>query len=135
MSHGSGQYLYSPPKNPIMPVQSDLLDFFRLPAECWESHVIHGSNSKDRKRSVERIKKEDRWDNVKRIGHGSYGEVWLQRTKFGAERAVKKLAKFRMEESGIDYKRELYALAKFNNLRVSSYSPAACKPYPLIEGS
>ena len=69
---------------------------------------------------MQRVRVEQRWDNVKRIGHGTFGEVWLQRGDKGAERAVKKLSKYRMEDLDIDYKRELDALAKCNTPRVSS---------------
>ena len=105
-----------------MPPYSDLLDFYKLQAECSESHVIHTSYVKDRSQSVQRVKVEQRWDNVKRIGHGAFGEVWLQKGEKGAERAVEQLSKYRMEDLEIDYERELDALAKFNTPRVSSRS-------------
>lgn len=105
-----------------MPPYSDLQDFYKLQAECSESHVIHMLYVKDRSQSVQRVKVEQRWDNVKRIGYGAFGEVWLQKGEKGAERAVKQLSKYRMEDLGIDYERELDALAKFNTPRVSSRS-------------
>ena len=95
-----------------MPPYSDLLDFYK----CSESHVIHTSYVNDRSQSVQRVKVEQRWDNVKHIGHGAFGEVWLQKGEKGAERAVKQLSKYRMEDLGIDYGRELDALAKFNTV-------------------
>ena len=98
-----------------MPPYSDLQDFYKLQAECSESHVIHMLYVKDRSQSVPRVKVEQRWDNV-------FGEVWLQKGEKGAERAVKPLSKYRMEDLGIDYERELDALAKFNTPRVSSRS-------------
>ena len=85
------------------PPYSDLLDFYKLQAECSESHVIHTSYVKDRSQSIQRVKVEQRWDNVKRIGHGAFGEVWLQKGEKGAERTVKQLSKYRMGDLGIDY--------------------------------
>lgn len=97
---------------------SELLDFFRIEAQCCESHVIHTTTVKDRTRNDARsVRIQRRWDNVTRIGHGAFGEVWLQKSE-GDERAVKKLSKYGMEHSGIDYRRELEALTKFNNPRV-----------------
>ena len=80
--------------------------------------MIHTTTVNDRAcKQVQKVKVERRWDNVVRIGHGAFGEVWLQRSG-REERAIKKLPKYRMEDSGIDYRRELDALAKFNNPRV-----------------
>lgn len=113
------------------PYHSDLLDFYKLQADCSENHVIHTSYVKDRAKSVQRVRVEQRWDNVKRIGHGTFGEVWLQKGDKGAERAVKKISKYRMEDLDIDYKRELDALAKFNTPRVSSRHHNTPVRYPM----
>ena len=67
--------------------------------------------------NARRVKQARRWDDVGRIGFGLFGEVWLQRSD-GEDRAVKKLAKSKLEDFGIDYKKELDALIKFNNPRV-----------------
>ncbi len=100
-----------------MPTDSDLREIYRLQAECFDNHVIHTSYQSDRARNVRKVKIERRWNDTTRIGHGSFGEVWLQ-TSDGDERAVKKLSKFRMEDLGIDYRRELDAMAWFSRPRV-----------------
>ena len=105
-----------------MPADSDLREIYRLQADCFEHHVIHTSYHSDRARNVRKVKIERRWDNTTRIGHGSFGEVWLQKSQ-GDERAVKKLSKYRMEDLGIDYRKELDAMACFSRPRVKKLPP------------
>ena len=100
-----------------MPAHSNLRDIYRLQAECFENHVIHISYQSDRARNVRKVKIERRWDNTVRIGHGSWSEVWLQKSN-GEDRAVKKLSKHKMEDLGIDYRRELDAMASLSRPRV-----------------
>ena len=97
---------------------SRFLDFYRIEAQCCDTHVIHTTLVNDRSQiDVRRVKQTRRWDDVGRIGFGLFGEIWLQRSD-GEERAIKKLAKYKLAEFGIDYKKELDALIKFNNPRV-----------------
>lgn len=69
---------------------------------------------------MRKVKVERRWDNTKQIGHGSFGEVWLQKSE-GDERAVKKLYQFRLKNLGVDYLRELDAMACLSRPRVRKY--------------
>ncbi|KAJ9602314.1 hypothetical protein H2200_013169 [Cladophialophora chaetospira] len=73
---------------------------------------------RDAKRGMRKVRVEKRWIRQRHIGHGAFGEVWLEvyreQEQVVAERAVKGIQKRRMENLNIDYKRELLALAKLS---------------------
>lgn len=103
-----------------MAPRSDLLDHYKLDAEQIGESVIHCSYTSDRARGLRKVKLEQRWDNVKPIGYGSFGEIWQQKQSDSNEqRAVKILRKRPMKSWGIDYEREIEALAKFDKAQVS----------------
>ncbi|KAL2809259.1 armadillo-type protein [Aspergillus granulosus] len=93
---------------------TDLLQHFRLDA------VIKGECTTHVEYRVEQDliprKAEKRWYRMKEpIGRGTYGRVWLERDeKQASHRAVKIMAKDLMTRDGIDYKKEILALAKFS---------------------
>ncbi|KAK0512891.1 hypothetical protein JMJ35_004908 [Cladonia borealis] len=98
-----------------MAPRSDPLDHYKLDADQIGDSVIHYSYRSDRARGLRKVKVEERWDNVRTIGYGSFGEVWQQKRNDSNEhRAVKVLRKHQMKSCGIDYGREIEALAKFN---------------------
>lgn len=96
-----------------MSTYSYLIDSFRLEAQCAHDHVVHTTTRRDRA-SNHKIRVDQRWDNVEQIGHGAMGQVVLQ-TLGEKKRAVKKIYKQQVEYYGIDYKRELDALATFSS--------------------
>ena len=103
-----------------MAARSDLLDHYKLDADQFGDSVIHYSYRSDRARGLRKVKVEERWDNVRPIGYGSFGEVWQQkRNNSNEHRAVKVLRKHQMKSWGINYEREIEALAKFNTAQVS----------------
>ena len=104
-----------------MAPKSDLLDHYKLDADQIGDSVIHYSYRSDRARGLRKVKVEERWDNVRPIGHGSFGEVWQQKQSDSNEqRAIKVLRKHQMKSWGIDYEREIEALATFDKAQVSS---------------
>ena len=104
-----------------MAPSSDLLDHYKLEAHQVGDSVIHYSYRTDRACGLRKLKVEERWDNVRPIGYGSFGEVWQQKRKSSNEqRAVKVLRKQQMKSWGINYEREIEALAKFDKAEVSS---------------
>ena len=106
-----------------MDSRSDLLDHYKLDAEQIGESVIHYSYTSDRARGLRKIRLEKRWDNVRPIGYGSFGEVWQQKQRDSSDqRAVKILRKRQMEFYGIDYGREIEALAKFDKAQVRAPS-------------
>lgn len=106
-----------------MAPRSDLLDHYKLDADQIGDSVIHYSYRSDRSCGLRKVKMEERWDNVRPIGYGSFGEVWQQkRSDSNEHRAVKVLRKHQMRSWGIDYDREIEALARFDAAQVSSSS-------------
>lgn len=76
-------------------------------------HTIHKSNLATEQRTIE-VK--ERWEWVRDLGAGAYGEVSLQEEKEGEQvRAVKKISRI---EKGVDYSRELATLAKLKDVSV-----------------
>ena len=69
---------------------------------------------------MQTMKVEKKWENIKTIGWGSFGEVLLQQSQ-NEERAVKVLRKKQMEKEKMDYKRELEALAALDKSNVGDY--------------
>ncbi|KAF9890377.1 hypothetical protein FE257_006045 [Aspergillus nanangensis] len=100
---------------------TDLLQHFRLDAVITGDCTTHIEYKVAQGLAPRKIEK--RWYRRKEsIGRGSYGQVWLERedNKNQAgdnkknQRAVKILGKDLMTHHGIDYKKELLALAKFS---------------------
>jgi serine/threonine protein kinase len=98
-----------------MSTNLDLLEHYALNAEELDGPVIHKCFVSDPPRGLRKVEVKEIWDNVRIVGHGSFGEVWLQKRRdFEAKRAVKVLRRYQMQYSNVDYKRELEALAKFD---------------------
>ncbi len=103
-----------------MAPHSDLLDHYKLDTDQIGDSVIHYSYRSDRACGLRKVKVEERWDNIRPIGYGSFGEVWQQkRNGSNEQRAVKVLRKHQMKSWGIHYEREIEALAKFDKAKVS----------------
>ena len=91
-----------------------LLDRHKLNSQCHENHVIHISYVSDPSRGRSKVKVEETWTQIKEIGRGIFGDVWLQKNDTRS-RAVKILRKRGLARHKIDYRRELEALAKFED--------------------
>ncbi|KIX07874.1 uncharacterized protein Z518_02528 [Rhinocladiella mackenziei CBS 650.93] len=96
----------------------DLIEHFKLDAQIYGDHTLHIEHVSDPARGLRKARVERKWYKERNIGHGAFGEVWLEvqkkRGQVTAERAVKRIQKCRMESVKIDYKRELLALAKLS---------------------
>ncbi|KAI4158464.1 MAG: hypothetical protein LQ342_007420 [Letrouitia transgressa] len=98
-----------------MSSRSDLSDQYKLPNTTFTEHgVIHTSIITDRSRDLRRYRRDEQWNQIKFIGEGTSGEVWLQQqADTGSLRAVKALRKRQLSRQGTDCIQELEALAKF----------------------
>jgi hypothetical protein len=67
------------------------------------------------------VKVKKRWERDKKIGVGAFGRVWLEVVREGelvvSERAVKELGKDHLQACGIDFGRELLAMAKLSKVQ------------------
>ncbi|KAL9609551.1 MAG: hypothetical protein Q9167_005682 [Letrouitia subvulpina] len=98
-----------------MSSRSDLSDQYKLPNTTFTEHgVIHTSIITDRSRDLRRYRRDEQWNQIRFIGEGTSGEVWLQQqADTGRLRAVKALRKRQLSRQGTDCIQELEALAKF----------------------
>src|SRR5271168_2108770 len=92
---------------------TDLVDHFRLDAECHDNFTLIYSPVPGRRNA----KREDKWSKTNALGQGSFGIVWLEENLCeGTQnlRAVKVIIKGLGYGTGfkIDYARELYAMAR-----------------------
>ena len=101
-------------------MNEDLIEHFRLNAQICVDHTLHIEYVSDPARGTRKTKVVKRWDRERHLGHGAFGDVWLEVRKehdqVTAERAVKIIQKRRMVSVKIDYKRELLALAKLSRV-------------------
>lgn len=93
--------------------------------------TIHHIRTPDTTPLLGKNKKKQKWEQSKELGQGSFGFVYLQKLVGGGDsdaekRAVKKIKKGPKD----DYRRELYAIAKFSQERVSIL-PFGFKPWPI----
>lgn len=102
------------------PLNSDLVQDSRLPTTILPDgetkHTIWRSDKSGRRR---RSRKDEIWrrEPGKKIGSGSFGQVWLERSSTGRVRALKAIRK-EPQFSAMAYARELEAVAKFSHDRV-----------------
>lgn len=93
---------------------TDLLQHFHLDAVISDECTTHIEYKVAQGLVPRKIEK--RWYRREEpIGRGSYGQVWLeQEGKASNQRAVKIMEKVLMTRHGIDFKKEILALAKFS---------------------
>ncbi|KAF3479608.1 uncharacterized protein GIQ15_06584 [Arthroderma uncinatum] len=72
-----------------------------------------------------RQRREERWKNIKEIGQGAYGKVWLQECMSNDKdrrlRAVKSIPKSARPSEAVDYTHELLAIAKFSQPKYEDF--------------
>ena len=100
----------------------DLVLDSRLRTESRDSITIHSYLEIDE--VGKRFSREEHWKWEQSLGRGGFGQVWLQRcvTKGAKQdyfRAVKIIDKPRSLSESLDCNRELEAITKFSNDRVS----------------
>jgi hypothetical protein len=104
-----------------MPPVSDLVRDSKLQADVSRGSTIHSFVEAGQNRR--RISRQEVWQHEKHLGQGSYGQVWLEKCTAGKSigelRAVKMIRKKPNASTIRDYNRELEAVAKFSNPKVS----------------
>jgi hypothetical protein len=100
---------------------SDLVDLFKLEATYTPEYTLQISRERDPSRGARKIKVEKKWYRGDSLGHGTCGAVWVERDSNVPDaattvRAVKEVSKASMRWMGLDYKRELTALARMSKV-------------------
>ncbi|EAW17356.1 putative protein kinase [Aspergillus fischeri NRRL 181] len=100
---------------------SDLVNDSKLSVRFYEDHFYNEVFDLDSKKPggpLRRRKKEQKWIRERRLGRGTFGDVWLYKcdedvgTKF---QAVKVIPRLSHSTKAIDYTRELEAMFKFSH--------------------
>jgi serine/threonine protein kinase len=94
--------------------------FTEFTSECT-THTFFGSTLVPGKKRARRQRREERWTKSKRLGHGSFGVVWLEECVTGRNGRLRAVKEIRKETVGFqeeEYNRELEAIAKFSHARV-----------------
>ncbi|MCJ1401950.1 hypothetical protein MMC11_005167 [Xylographa trunciseda] len=113
-----------------MTSNSELVDHFKVDAQVTPTHTLHEKIISDPAEGVRGSIKKEVWQVVRPIGHGTFGQVLLQKGDRGQLRAVKSIVRRRHGESkDLDLSRELLAMASFAkdnpyfNIFVASKAP------------
>ncbi len=105
----------------MAPSISDLIVDSELEVECFKDYSIQITFVSNPATGQRRIRERERWQRSKERGSGSFGVVWLEKCTEGPStgdiRAVKEIRKGTATVS--NYSRELEAIAKFSQKRVS----------------
>jgi hypothetical protein len=105
-----------------MPRTPDLVRDSKLETSFDKNQTITIHNYVETDPNRRRIIRQEYWKLERHLGHGSYGQVQLEKcaagNSYGGLRAVKKVMK-RLGRNNIDYDRELEAVAKFSHPKVS----------------
>jgi hypothetical protein len=99
-----------------MATSSDLVNYFRLEAKFLDDHTEHGRERSDPGRGLRKYTEIQRWKRIRELGHGGFGDVWLEQEEGGQLRAVKEIRKRDEASRKIDYSRELHAMASFSRV-------------------
>ncbi len=91
---------------------SDLVDHFKLETEFRPDYTLEIVRTLHHDRGRRMVRAEKKWTKQRDLGHGSFGEVWLDQQ--AATRAVKSVKKNR--DTGVDYHKELLAMAKLSKV-------------------
>jgi hypothetical protein len=101
----------------------DLVHDTRLNTSFKDSITIHHYDESDDENDSRSTWRSEHWEQTSHLGHGSYGDVWLQQCVSGKRgyerRAVKIIPRLRLKDRD-SYMAELEAIAKFSQRRVSA---------------
>lgn len=90
-----------------MAVSISTLDHFKVETTFGDGYVVH--TTYEWEFSTRGQKRSTTWEEVKCIGRGAFGSVWLEKEQNGAQlRAVKRIPRATLAGTGIS--RELLAL-------------------------
>lgn len=112
-------------------IQHLLVDATVYEDRVEERHYITDPSRNIRRRPYTKV-----WQTDRILGHGSFGDVRLERNKEdGKERAVKKIRTMGTSLSSVDFEKELKALLEFSKPKVGeirmriSFSPEYASLY------
>ena len=94
-----------------------VIDHHKLETEFFNGHVRHTTFYSDASRGRRRVTVVKNWYRGRELGRGSFGTVFLERSKKGECRAVKDIMKDKNTRIIIDYRRELMAMAILAKVR------------------
>lgn len=102
----------------------DLVHDTRLITSFKDKLTIHNYDESDDENDARSTLRSEHWEQTSHLGHGSYGDVWLQQCVSGKrgyeQRAVKIIPRLRLKDKKDGYMAELEAIAKFSQRRVST---------------
>lgn len=103
---------------------SDLIKDSRLETETLQTCTQHVFYETGRTAHERHVRRTERWVRQRFLGQGAYGIVHLEKSMAGDGekerlRAVKEIKKHVGSGGELDYARELEAIAKFSNYKVS----------------
>ena len=94
---------------------TELLEDFKLVTRFEGDQIEHLYDECDRTSSRRVVKRYERWERVRLLGHGAFGTVWLEKCvagkQVGSLRATKDI---RSSNGRVDYAPELEALSKLS---------------------
>ena len=105
-------------------IRDSKLETHFLPGDLVETvHTYHEPDPTSRRQ----ISRSEHWQRQRKIGGGGFGNVWLEKCTKGGNhdnevRAIKQIDITGQHSGGIDYNRELEAIAKFSHRKVRSGS-------------
>lgn len=92
-----------------MAIPISTLDRFKVETKFGDNYVVN--TTYEWEYSTRRVKESVKWNEVKMIGAGTFGSVWLERAEGGQLRAVKRLQR----NSVVGFSQELLALITLAN--------------------
>jgi serine/threonine protein kinase len=106
-----------------MPHAVDFLRDSKLDAKFFGHDTLHVSYRSLASNQQRNTRVDERWTRKRKIGGGTYGQVWLESCSEGPKkgdlRAVKEISKAQATVADTDYTRELEAITKFSEAKVS----------------
>lgn len=101
----------------------DLVRDTRLNTSFKDNITIHHYDESDDENDVRSTWLSECWQQMSHLGHGGYGDVWLQQCVSGKRgyerRAVKIIPRLRLKDKKDSYMAEPETIAKFSQRRVS----------------
>jgi len=88
-----------------MDVSLDLLEHFQLKTNFLDDVTQHSIYQSDRPQGLRRVRVLKRWREVRELGSGGSGTVWLEIEDDGSERAVKGISIMFCSRHKIEYKK------------------------------
>lgn len=99
-----------------MAVPTSTIDHFKVETTFGDGYVIH--TTYEWEFSTRGPKQSSTWEEVRRIGSGAFGSVWLEKEQDGGQlRAVKRLQRASLPR--VEFSREIQALIAVGDVSCS----------------